>query len=66
MKHCTGYAEYQTVNKIERKMEESMAATNETLHRMKTLVEKLQEASKAYYAQDKEIMSNFEYDKLYE
>ncbi len=43
-----------------------MAATNETLHRMKTLVEKLQEASKAYYAQDKEIMSNFEYDKLYE
>ena len=47
-------------------MEESMAATNETLHRMKTLVEKLQEASKAYYAQDKEIMSNFEYDKLYE
>ena len=47
-------------------MEESMAATNETLHRMKRLVEKLQEASKAYYAQDKEIMSNFEYDKLYE
>lgn len=43
-----------------------MAETNETLHRMKTLVEKLREASRAYYAQDKEIMSNFEYDKLYE
>ena len=34
VKHCTGYAEYQTVNKIEGKMEESMAATNETLHRI--------------------------------
>ncbi len=43
-----------------------MAVTNEILHKMKTLVEKLQEASKAYYAQDTEIMSNFEYDKLYE
>ena len=35
-----------------------MAVTNEILHKMKTLVEKLQEASKAYYAQDTEIMSN--------
>lgn len=34
--------------------------------RIKYLVEKLNEASKAYYAQDKEIMSNFEYDKLYD
>ncbi len=34
--------------------------------RMKELVELLSDASKSYYAQDKEIMSNFEYDKLYE
>ena len=30
------------------------------------LVETLREASKVYYAQDQEIMSNFEYDKLYD
>lgn len=34
--------------------------------RMKELVEQLNKASKAYYAQDREIMSNFEYDKLYD
>ncbi len=34
--------------------------------RMKELVAILKEASKAYYAQDCEIMSNFEYDKLYD
>lgn len=39
---------------------------NEKLYRMKELVEQLRAASKAYYAQDKEIMSNFEYDKLYD
>lgn len=47
-----------------------MAANNgvldKSLDRMKELVEKLREASKAYYAQDKEIMSNFEYDRLYD
>ena len=43
-----------------------MAANNETIHRMKELVEKLREASKAYYAEDREIMSNLEYDKLYD
>ncbi len=36
------------------------------LKRIKYLVDILNEASKAYYAQDKEIMSNFEYDKLYD
>ena len=46
--------------------EETMAANNETIHRMKELVEKLREASKAYYAEDREIMSNLEYDKLYD
>lgn len=34
--------------------------------RMSELIEKLNEASKAYYAEDREIMSNFEYDALYD
>ena len=34
--------------------------------RIKELVEILNKASKAYYAEDVEIMSNFEYDKLYD
>ncbi len=34
--------------------------------RMKQLVDKLNEASRAYYAKDEEIMSNFEYDALYD
>lgn len=34
--------------------------------RIQYLVDKLNEASKAYYAQDIEIMSNFEYDRLYD
>lgn len=34
--------------------------------RIKYLVETLNEAAKAYYAEDREIMSNFEYDKLYD
>lgn len=36
------------------------------MEQMKALVDTLNEASKAYYAQDKEIMSNFEYDRLYD
>lgn len=43
-----------------------MAVNSKALHRMKELVEQLREASKAYYAQDKEIMSNYEYDRLYD
>ena len=38
----------------------------EKMTRMKELVSKLNEASKAYYAEDREIMSNFEYDRLYD
>ena len=34
--------------------------------RMKALVAQLNEAAKAYYAEDREIMSNFEYDALYD
>lgn len=34
--------------------------------RMKELAAILKEASRAYYAQDREIMSNYEYDRLYD
>ena len=37
-----------------------------SLQRMKELVETLNEAAKAYYQQDREIMSNQEYDSLYD
>lgn len=36
------------------------------LNRMKELITILQDASKAYYTEDREIMSNLEYDKLYD
>ncbi len=39
---------------------------SKAIARMKELVETLREASKAYYAEDREIMSNYEYDKLYD
>ena len=34
--------------------------------RLKELVDLLNEASRAYYQESREIMSNFEYDKLYD
>lgn len=36
------------------------------IDRMKQLIARLNEAAKAYYAQDREIMSNLEYDRLYD
>ncbi len=36
------------------------------LERIKDLCDKLNKASEAYYAKDEEIMSNFEYDALYD
>ncbi|MCM1569705.1 MAG: NAD-dependent DNA ligase LigA [Roseburia sp.] len=38
----------------------------EKIERIKSLVEQLNEASRAYYSQDREIMSNLEYDRLYD
>lgn len=38
----------------------------EAIDRIKELVEVLNRAGRAYYAQSTEIMSNFEYDKLYD
>ena len=38
----------------------------DSIHRMKELTEILREAARAYYAEDREIMSNREYDALYD
>ncbi len=37
-----------------------------TVKRMKELTELLNEAAKAYYQEDREIMSNYDYDRLYD
>lgn len=39
---------------------------NRSLDRMKKLAAVLKDASKAYYAENREVMSNYEYDKLYD
>ena len=39
---------------------------HEKVERIKYLVETLNRASKTYYAEDREIMSNYEYDALYD
>lgn len=39
---------------------------NDLLKEMRELIQKLNEASKAYYQEAREIMSNFEYDALYD
>ena len=36
------------------------------LERMQELIDLLRKASEAYYAEDREIMSNYEYDRLYD
>ena len=38
----------------------------QAIRRMKELSGILKEASRAYYAEDREIMSNLEYDALYD
>ena len=43
-----------------------MEKANKDVARIKELTELLNRASKAYYAEDKEIISNYEYDKLYD
>ncbi|MDE7427962.1 MAG: NAD-dependent DNA ligase LigA, partial [Lachnospiraceae bacterium] len=39
---------------------------DQNMERMRELVSLLHKASEAYYAKDEEIMSNFEYDRLYD
>ena len=36
------------------------------MNRMKVLVKSLSQAAKAYYQEDREVMSNLEYDRLYD
>ena len=43
-----------------------MENRQEVMRRMKELVEILGQASRAYYQEDREIMSNLEYDALYD
>ena len=43
-----------------------MEKADKKIARIKELTELLNRASKAYYAEDKEIISNYEYDKLYD
>ena len=43
-----------------------MEANREKIERMKELSAVLREAGKAYYQEDREIMSNLEYDRLYD
>lgn len=44
----------------------SRITDNNKMERIRELTALLNEASKAYYAQDREIMSNYEYDELYD
>lgn len=43
-----------------------MNGNEQKIERMKELIKLLSEASYAYYAKDEEIISNFEYDRLYD
>ena len=47
-------------------MGQNTSDTENKMLRMKELVQTLQQASKAYYNDNKEIMSNLEYDALYD
>lgn len=38
----------------------------DSMKRMKELIPLLTQASRAYYQEDRELMSNYEYDKLYD
>ena len=39
---------------------------NQNIDRMKELVRVLTEAGRSYYQEDREIMSNYEYDRMYD
>lgn len=55
-----------TENKTVESVTAEMKAPEDVVSRMKELVSLLNQASRAYYAQNTEIMSNFEYDRLYD
>lgn len=50
----------------ERKAMETKIDHNNKIERIKELVTLLNEAGRAYYSESREIMSNFEYDRLYD
>lgn len=52
--------------KISEIMRKGVGQVGDKLSRMKELVELLDKAADAYYNQGREIMSNYEYDKLYD
>ena len=43
-----------------------MSTNNDKISRIKELTDVLAKAARAYYAEDHELMTNFEYDKLYD
>ena len=43
-----------------------MSEHREKIEQMQNLIVLLNQASKAYYQESREIMSNFEYDRLYD
>lgn len=49
-----------------REVQSDMNKKDDKTKRIRELTELLNRASKAYYAEDTELMSNFEYDKLYD
>ena len=63
-KTCKESGEIQDSRKEKEKLKER--APMDKIVRMKELIPVLQKAGKAYYQEDREIMSNFEYDKLYD
>ena len=50
----------------EKEMRGVGALENQKIERMRELARMLTEASKAYYQEDRELMSNYEYDRLYD
>ena len=47
-------------------MENENCQQDKTAERIRELTQLLNKASLAYYAEDREIMSNYEYDRLYD
>ena len=47
-------------------MSEQILNQKEKIEQMQNLIVLLNQASKAYYQESREIMSNFEYDRLYD
>ena len=62
----TGHRRLKCGSRAEVEIEIEEIKMEQKKQRMQELVELLNKASKAYYQEATEIMSNFEYDKLYD